>query len=75
MKVVFFLVLAAFTGAVTIFAVQNGEEIAVRFLNQSVTLPVSLLVGGAYVLGMLSGWTVVGLVRRSFLRISEKQER
>jgi putative membrane protein len=75
MKVIFFLILVAFVGAVIIFAAQNSEDIAVRCLDRNVTLPLSVLVAAAYVLGMLSGWTVVGLIKRSFQRLSEKPER
>jgi len=32
------------------------------------------VIGAAYVLGMLSGWSVVGMLRRSFNRASELLE-
>ena len=35
---------------------------------------VAVILGAAYVLGMFSGWTVVGLLRRSLNRSSELLE-
>ena len=35
---------------------------------------VSLLVAAAYLLGMFSGWTVVGMLRRSVYRATEPRE-
>jgi hypothetical protein len=37
-----------------------------------VTGPVALLAIAAYLLGMVSGWTVVAFVRRSLRRVSEQ---
>jgi lipopolysaccharide assembly protein A len=74
MRFVCFLLLLAFVGAVGIFAYQNQDAINVRFLNWELTYSRALVVGAAYVLGMLSGWTVVGMVRRSFERSSELLE-
>ena len=49
-------------GAIGVFALQNRESITLQYLDQNVTCPLALLVGIVYVLGMLSGWTVVGFV-------------
>ena len=69
-----FLLLLAFAGAVGIFAYQNQHEITVTFLQWGITHSLALIVGAAYVLGMLSGWTVLGMVRRSFDRSTELLE-
>jgi lipopolysaccharide assembly protein A len=71
MRVVYFLILLAFAGVVVLFAVQNHEDITVRFLDRSLAIPLSLLVAAVYILGMLSGWTVVGFLRRSWQRATE----
>jgi hypothetical protein len=34
----------------------------------------SLVIVGVYVLGMFTGWTVVGIVRRSYQRAIERRE-
>jgi uncharacterized integral membrane protein len=66
-----FLVLVVLLGAVGLFAWQNHADVAVRFWNQEMDQPLSLLIGAAYVLGMLSGWSVLGLFRRSWNRVTE----
>lgn len=75
MRGFYFLVLLVLLGAVTIFALQNQHEITLRYLDQSVSCQVSLLVATVYVLGMLTGWTVMGVVRRSLQRVSERPYR
>ena len=72
--VVLFIVLF-FLGAVGLFEYQNQQAITVRFADRGVTAPVALLALAAYLLGMLSGWTVVGLVRRSLRRVTEEPRR
>jgi putative membrane protein len=57
--------LVLMVAAIGIFAVQNQESITLHFLNGTVSCPLSLLIAIVYLLGMLSGWTVVALLRRS----------
>jgi lipopolysaccharide assembly protein A len=71
MRVVYGLILLLLLGAVGVFAVQNPEIITLHYLDRSVTCPVSLLVVIVYLLGMVSGWTVLGIVRRSLRRVTE----
>jgi hypothetical protein len=42
--------------------------VVVTFADRAWELPFPGLAAGAYVLGMLSGWTVVGMLRRSWRR-------
>jgi putative membrane protein len=65
------VIFLAFLGAVGLFAVQNTEAITVDFWTWKVTGPVALLAIAVYLLGMVSGWTVVAFVRRSLRRVSE----
>jgi len=74
MRVFYFLLLVILVAPVVIFAVQNQEDLSLTFLNYSLTYPRSLVIGIAYVLGMLSGSTLVGLLRRSFRRATEFPE-
>jgi uncharacterized integral membrane protein len=67
-QVVIFLV---FLGAVGIFALQNTNTVAVNFLTWSLSAPVAIVIVSVYLLGMISGWTVVSFVRRSVRRIGE----
>ncbi len=52
--------------AAFLFFRENNQELTVTFLQWAVTAPTALVVGIAYGLGMLTGWSVVGLLRRSF---------
>ena len=66
------VLLLVFLGALGMFAVQNTDAITVAFWTWRTTAPVALLAIAAYLLGMLSGWTVVAFVRRSLRRVSER---
>jgi uncharacterized membrane protein YciS (DUF1049 family) len=57
--------------AVAIFALQNSEDVTLQYLNKSAVLPMAALIGAVYLLGMISGWTVVGFLKRSFRRVTE----
>jgi lipopolysaccharide assembly protein A len=50
--------------AVLVFALQNRETVGVSFLVWSLSISKVFLILGTYVLGMLSGWGVVELVKR-----------
>ncbi|HEX4592098.1 MAG TPA: LapA family protein [Gemmataceae bacterium] len=71
MRTLCFLFLAAFAGAVAAFAYFNQESVVVRFFDWSRALPLAAVAGIAYGLGMLSGWSVVGMIRRSIDRVTE----
>ncbi len=66
------IILLAFLGTVGLFAVQNTEAITVTFWKWTTTGPVALLAIAAYLLGMLSGWTVVSFFTRSLRTVSER---
>lgn len=52
------------TALVLILFVQNIAVVEVRFLTWSLSLPLALLLVVIYLLGMVSGQSLVGLVRR-----------
>ncbi len=72
MRFIYFLILMVLLAAIGLFAVQNPETITVRYLDRSVSCPLALLVGSVYLIGMMSGWTVIGMFRRSLHRISRQ---
>jgi uncharacterized integral membrane protein len=65
------LFLVAFAGVTTAFAFQNLHDVTVTFFNWSFKGPVALIIGVSFGLGMLSGWSIVGMLRRSLSRVTE----
>jgi lipopolysaccharide assembly protein A len=72
MRLIYFLFLLAFTGAAALLAYENQHEVALTALNYNLTTSVPILVGLTYLAGMLSGWTLVGILRRSLHRVLER---
>ena len=71
MRLLCFLFLIAFAGAVGLFAWHNQQEVTLTFFNWSLTASIAAVVGISYALGMLSGWTVIGMLRRSLRRVAQ----
>ena len=71
MRFLCFLFLAVFAGAAVAFAIQNQHETTVTFLNWQVTQPIAVVIAVSFALGMFSGWSIVGMLRRSVYRTSE----
>jgi len=63
MRYVYILLIVVFAGIVILFKFQNLQTVTVSLFSASVTLPVSILVFGIYVLGMLTGGSLLALVR------------
>ncbi|HEV3444072.1 MAG TPA: hypothetical protein VG099_05475 [Gemmataceae bacterium] len=61
MRFLCFLFLLIFAGIVGTFAYFNQQEVTLKFFDRALTAPIAAVAGGAYVLGMLSGWTIVGM--------------
>jgi lipopolysaccharide assembly protein A len=51
---------------VVVFSLQNREPVSLAFLVWSLSIPKVFLILGTYVLGMLSGWGLVALLKRLF---------
>ena len=51
--------------AVVIFSVQNLEAIDVSFLIWSISMSKVVVILGSYLLGMVTGWGLVSLIKRS----------
>ena len=58
---IFLIALAAVV--LLVFKIQNLSSVTVSFLGADFTMPVSFLILGVYVLGMLTGSSVYGLLR------------
>lgn len=63
MRYVYILLIAVAVGILFLFQIQNLTAITVSFMDMSVTMPVTFLIVGVYLLGMFTGSAVVGLLR------------
>jgi lipopolysaccharide assembly protein A len=66
------VIFLAVVRAVAVFAVQNREDVTIKYLDRSLSCPMAVLVGAVYLLGMISGWTVVGILKRSLQCVTER---
>jgi hypothetical protein len=71
MRAICLLFLLALLGVVGLFAYQNQFDVTLKLWDQSVTASMPLVAGAFFLVGMLGGWTIVGIVRRSVDRIVE----
>jgi uncharacterized integral membrane protein len=65
MRTIYLIIIGLFLAAIIIFAAQNSGAITVSFLGFSATAPLALLAVIIYVLGMLTGSSLLALLRRS----------
>jgi uncharacterized integral membrane protein len=75
MRAICFILLLLLLAAIGVFAYQNRDAVTIHYLRESISIPLALLIGGVYVAGMLTGWTVVGVLRRSIERVAESPRR
>ena len=66
MRFIYFLILMIILGAIGVFAFQNRDLLTLTFWRWSISSSTSLLIILVYLIGMVSGWTVVGFLRRSW---------
>ena len=62
-RYVYIGLIVAVTALVLLFKVQNLETVTVSLFSASISLPVSVLIVGIYLLGMFTGGFVVDLLR------------
>src|SRR5437879_5805018 len=72
MRFVYWFILLMVVVVIAVFAVQNNEDVTLRYLDRSFSTSLPILVGAVYLLGMVSGWTVVGLLTRSLRRVTQR---
>ncbi|MBU4405901.1 MAG: lipopolysaccharide assembly protein LapA domain-containing protein [Candidatus Aminicenantes bacterium] len=68
MRTFYFFLLILLIGVTALFALQNLQTITVSFLSWSVTLPIAVVVAGAYTLGMVSGGSLLAFLRWTLQR-------
>jgi lipopolysaccharide assembly protein A len=73
MRILYCFILLVIMAALAVFAVQNNEHVTLHYLDRQVSCSMSLLIGLVYLLGMVSGWTVVGVLKRTLQRVTERR--
>ena len=70
MRIMCLIFLLIFLAGVGLLGFWNNREVELMVWDRVVvTTSIPVLVGLTYLAGMLSGWTVVGMLRRSITRI------
>ena len=69
MRLLCLLFLVVFAGVVALLAYENQQEVRLLLFDRGLTTTLPILVGATYLAGMLSGWTVLGILRRSVKRV------
>lgn len=73
-RYIYIALIVIISAIVLLFKFQNLESVTVSFLSMSVTLPTSLLVFIVYILGMLTGGSVVGFIK-TLVKKSKAEEK
>lgn len=66
MRYVHLAIIVLLTAAVLSFKLQNLQAVTVQFFSFSMTIPVTLLIVGIYLLGMFTGGSLWSLLKRSY---------
>ena len=74
MRWVYLVLLLAIVTIIVAFVAQNREDQTVLFFNQKLTAPLSIYFVAVYFLGMWSGGTIVGFVKRAYQHATERKE-
>jgi uncharacterized integral membrane protein len=74
MRWVYLVLLLVVVTIIVFFVLENRENQTVKLFNQSITAPLSIFFVAVYFLGMWSGGTVVGFVRRAYRHATGRQE-
>jgi uncharacterized integral membrane protein len=77
MRYVWLLLFVIIVAIICVFAYENNDPVAINYLDgslsvQSIHLPMSVLIGATYVLGMLTGWIALGFLKRTVQHITQK---
>jgi uncharacterized integral membrane protein len=73
MRFVYIALIVLITVAVLLFKVQNLDTVTVSFLSTSFTLPISILIILIYILGMVTGSSLLGLMRSIIRKASPRR--
>jgi lipopolysaccharide assembly protein A len=73
MRYIYFTLIVVVTIIVLLFVFENTLSTTVSFFSASVTLPLSIIVLSAYVMGILTGGVVVSSLRALLHGATKKQ--
>jgi lipopolysaccharide assembly protein A len=68
MRWVYLTIIIVFVVAVIIFAAQNFQVVTLSFLGMSIRTPFAVLIAVIYLLGAVTGGSLLALLRRSIER-------
>ena len=74
MRWVYLVLLLVIVTVIVVFIAQNHENQTVTFFNRKMTAPLSFFFVAVYFLGMWSGGTVVGFLRRAYQHARGREE-
>ena len=74
MRWVYLVLLVVIVTMIVVFFAQNRESQTLQFFNQSITAPLYLFFVAVYLLGMWTGGTVVGFVKRAYQQATEHKQ-
>ena len=74
MRWLYLILLVVAVAIVVAFVLENHESTTIKIFRQSLTAPLSLFFVAVYFLGMWSGGTVVGFVKRTYRHATEHEE-
>jgi uncharacterized integral membrane protein len=66
MRYFYLAIVVVFAAAIVIFCAQNFQVVEVSFLRFNVRVPLAVLMAGSYVLGALTGGSLLALLRQSY---------
>ena len=73
MRVISLLFLILLVAFLVILAIENNRPSTITVFQWSWELPFPALVVALYVLGMLTGWALIGAVKRSWRRVTDAE--
>jgi uncharacterized integral membrane protein len=74
MRWVYLVLLLVIVTLIVVFVAENYEDATVTIFKQKITAPLSIIFVAVYFLGMWSGGTVVGFVKRAYHHAVEHKQ-
>jgi uncharacterized integral membrane protein len=72
MRTIYLLVFIVLVALIVIFAFQNLAAVTVNFVGFSITAPMAAVVIAVYILGMLTGSSLFGALRKSLAQARQR---